>query len=182
VAAVSHVPHLLAVALVNAAQEVENVIPGTLTLAAGGFRDMTRIASAPYGMWHDILSTNKEAIEPFLDRVIETLIDMKQRLREETLADCFESSRTTRSGIPINAKGFIRRLSEVLVVVKDQPGMIATIAAALAEKNININDIEVLKVREGEGGTIRLAFDGPAVATAAVEALHKAGFNARERN
>jgi prephenate dehydrogenase len=182
VAAVSHVPHLLAIALVNAAQEVENAIPGTLALAAGGFRDMTRIAGAPYALWRDILATNKEAIEPFLDLVIARLADMKVRLRGETLEECFVSSRRTRSRIPATAKGFIRQLAEVLVVVKDQPGIIAGIASALAEKNININDIEVLKVRESEGGTIRLAFDGQAVARAAVSTLQKAGFNARERN
>jgi prephenate dehydrogenase len=182
VAAVSHVPHLLAVALVNAAQEVDNSIPGTLALAAGGFRDMTRIAGAPYALWRDIFATNREAIEPFLDLVIARLADIKVRLRDQTLEGCFESSRQTRSRIPTTAKGFIRQLAEVLVVVKDQPGIVAGIASALAEKNININDIEVLKVREGEGGTIRLAFDGQAVAHAAVVTLQKAGFNARERN
>jgi prephenate dehydrogenase len=182
VAAVSHVPHLLAVALVNAAQEVENTIPGTLALAAGGFRDMTRIAGGSYALWRDILSTNKEAIEPFLDMIIARLADMKARLRNDTIEECFESSRKTRSRLPATAKGFIHQLAEVLVVAKDQPGIIAGIASTLTEKNININDIEVLKVREGEGGTIRLAFDGQAVAHAAVEALKKAGFNAWERN
>jgi prephenate dehydrogenase len=182
VAAVSHVPHLLAVALVNTVQDVENAVPGTLGLAAGGFRDLTRIASAPYSIWHDILATNKEAIGPVLDRVIESLSAMKQLLRDDRLSSCFESARATCSRIPQNAKGFIRRLSEVLVMVKDQPGMIASIASSLYKKNININDIEVLKVREGEGGTIRLAFEGPAVAKAAVEALNEAGFSARERN
>jgi prephenate dehydrogenase len=182
VAAVSHVPHLLAIALVNAAQEVEDTIPGMLALAAGGFRDMTRIAGAPYAIWRDILATNKEAIEPFLDLVITHLEDMKVRLRDETLEKCFESSRHTRSHLPINAKGFIHQLTEVLVLAKDQPGIIAGIASALAKKNININDIEVLKVREGEGGTIRLAFDGQAVARAAVTTLQKAGYSARERN
>jgi prephenate dehydrogenase len=182
VAAVSHVPHLLAIALVNAAQEVENTIPGMLALAAGGFRDMTRIAGAPYAIWRDILATNKEAIEPFLDLVISHLEDMKVRLRDDTLEKCFESSRHTRSHLPISAKGFIHQLTEVLVVAKDQPGIIAGIASVLAEKHININDIEVLKVREGEGGTIRLAFDGQAVARTAVMTLQKAGYSARERN
>jgi prephenate dehydrogenase len=181
VAAVSHVPHLLSVALVNAAQEVENAIPGTLALAAGGFRDMTRIASSPYTMWHDILATNKEAIGAFLDLVIKRLDDMNKRLRSDSLGECFEASRTTRLAIPAYAKGFIQQLSEVLVVVKDQPGMIACIATLLADRNVNIKDIEVLKVREGEGGTIRLAFDGHAVAREAVDTLCQAGFAARER-
>jgi prephenate dehydrogenase len=181
VAAVSHLPHLLAVSLVNAVQEAENSIPGTLDLAAGGFRDMTRIAGASYDLWHDILSTNKNALLPLIDGMIGRLNEVKQRLRNDSLSEIFEQSQKTRSRIPINAKGFIRELSEVLVVAKDQPGIIARIATSLAAENININDIEVLKVREGEGGTIRLAFDSAAVAEKAVAILQKAGFQARER-
>ncbi|MBN1131240.1 MAG: prephenate dehydrogenase/arogenate dehydrogenase family protein [Chitinispirillaceae bacterium] len=181
VAAVSHVPHLLSVALVNAAQEVEQAVPGTLALAAGGFRDMTRIAGSPYSLWHDILATNREAINDFLDLVIRHLDNIKHRLQNGSLAECFESSIKTRLAIPANAKGFIQQLSEVLVVVKDQPGMIARIATVLADRNINVKDIEVLKVREGEGGTIRLAFDGHDVAKNAAEMLCRAGFAARER-
>jgi prephenate dehydrogenase len=182
VAAVSHLPHLLAVALVNAAQEAETKMPGTLDLAAGGFRDMTRIAGARYDLWHDILSTNKNALSPLIDGMIERLSDMKRRLRNDTLRDIFEQSQKTRSHIPINTKGFIRQLAEVLVVAKDQPGIIARIATSLAEGKINIKDIEVLKVREGEGGTIRLAFDSAIVAGRAVDILQKAGFQARERD
>ncbi|MCU0609501.1 MAG: prephenate dehydrogenase [Chitinispirillaceae bacterium] len=181
VAAVSHLPHLLAVALVNEANAVDAAIPGTLDLAAGGFRDMTRIAGSSYGLWHDILSTNRDAIEPLIDGMIGRLADIKERLQSDTLRDLFEESKKTRLRIPQNAKGFIRQLSEVLVVVKDQPGMIAAIAAALAGKEINISDIEVMKVREGEGGTIRLAFESPALAAKAVGVLTGAGFIARER-
>jgi prephenate dehydrogenase len=181
VAAVSHVPHLLAVALVNSAQEVESAIPGTLGLAAGGFRDMTRIASASYDLWHDILTTNRQSIDPLIDRLISRLNDLKLRLHNGSLRELFESAQKTRTRIPDNAKGIMHRLSEVLVIAKDQPGIIALIAASLAEKKINISDIEVLKVREGEGGTIRLAFDSPAVAQEAVALLRQSGFTARER-
>ena len=181
VAAVSHLPHLLAVALVNLAQDAEAKIPGTLDLAAGGFRDMTRIAGASYDLWHDILTTNKESIEPLIDLLTSRLAAMKQRLRNDTLRECFEEAGKTRAHIPQNAKGILRRLSEVLVIARDQPGIIARIATIMAEHGLNIKDIEVLKVREGEGGTIRLAFDSPAVAQTAVALLKESGFTARER-
>jgi prephenate dehydrogenase len=181
VAAISHLPHLLAIALVNEVQDAETKMPGTLDLAAGGFRDMTRIASSPYSLWNDILITNKNAIEPLIDRIIARLTDMKRRLSNDLIKELFEQSRMTRSHIPINSKGFIRQLSEVLVVAKDQPGIIARIATSLAAENININDMEVLKVREGEGGTIRLAFDSAAAAGKAAAVLQKSGFQARER-
>jgi len=180
-ATVSHLPHILAVTLVNLAQSVESQIPGTLTLAAGGFRDMTRIASAPYSMWHDILSTNKTAVEPLIDSFINLLSEIKLQLKNDSLSDAFNQSRQTRSRIPSSNKGFIHTLSEILVIAKDQPGFIASLTRTLAEKNINIKDIEVMKVREGEGGTIRLAFESPVIASEAVSVLIKNGFSARER-
>lgn len=180
-ATVSHVPHLLAVALVNVAQEIENGLPQTLNLAAGGFRDLTRIASAPYKMWHDILATNKNCVESILTKCIQILSDMKNTISTDELEKNFISAANTRDNIPIRNKGFISPLHEVLVLAKDQPGIIASISNALADNNINIKDIEVLKVREGEGGTIRLAFDSSEVSKSVITILHKMGFSARER-
>lgn len=182
VAAVSHIPHLLAVSLVNFASTIEKRIPGTMGLTAGGFRDMTRIASAPYSVWHDILTTNKESIAVLLDEYIKQLSDVKQQLIQDNLARSFAEAKDSREKIPASSKGFIHALSDVLVHAKDQPGFIARIAAILAKQKINIKDIEVLKVREGEGGTIRLAFEAPAIAKQAVELLREQGYSVRERN
>jgi prephenate dehydrogenase len=180
-AAVSHVPHLLAVALVNLAKQTDDRIPGTLQLAAGGFRDLTRIASAPFPMWRDILTTNEKAIGPMLDECAGILQAMKGQLLQDRLAERFEGARLAREQIPVNRKGFINPLHEVLVVAKDQPGIIASISQSLADENINIKDIEVVKVREGEGGTIRLGFDAQSTAARAIDVLARQGFSARER-
>jgi prephenate dehydrogenase len=180
-ATVSHVPHLLAVALVNVAAAMNGRLPGTLDLAAGGFRDMTRIASAPYAMWHDILSTNKDRIGPVIEEFIETLSAMKQRLGQESLQGAFEAAAETRAGISGSSKGFLSAVSDVFVVVKDQPGMIALMANACAKENINIKDIEVLKVRENEAGTIRLAFETKEIAQRTVNLFKNLGITAWER-
>lgn len=180
-ATVSHVPHLLAVALVHLARNSEEQIPGTLTLAAGGFRDMTRIASSSYPMWHDIFLTNKCAIESQLDQYIHILTGIKLSLQNDSLGEYFSKSHETRSRIPSANKGFIRPLSEILVHAKDQPGFIAALSKVLFDKNINIKDIEVMKVREGEGGTIRLAFETATIARDAITALAEHGFTSRER-
>jgi len=182
VAAVSHVPHLLAVALVNLAQKAEDAMPGTLKLAAGGFRDMTRIASAPYALWNDILSTNKHSIRPYLEEFRGILSDIETGLMADTLGPIFENAVQTRCGIPQGNKGFIIEPNDILVVAKDQPGIIAELSTALAREQINIKDIEVLKVREGEAGTIRLAFESQTIARKAVSILTGLGFVARERN
>ncbi|MBD3392870.1 MAG: prephenate dehydrogenase/arogenate dehydrogenase family protein [Chitinivibrionales bacterium] len=180
-ATVSHVPHLLAVALVNLAKAADDRLPGTLQLAAGGFRDVTRIASAPYAMWHDILTTNKETIAPILDACAQLLTRMRADLFDDNLGEQFDRAQRAREQIPSDRKGFINPLHEVLVVAKDQPGIIASISQSLAAENINIKDIEVVKVREGEGGTIKLGFDGQATAIRAIEVLGRHGFSAWER-
>lgn len=180
-ATVSHLPHLIAVALADLAQDMESEIPGTLALAAGGFRDMTRIASAHYEMWHDIFMSNKTSVEALLDTYIDELQKIKVNLKQNLLRNSFEKANKTRASIPLNNKGFINKLSEVMVLAKDQPGVISGISQILAQNSINIKDIEVLKVREGEGGTIRLAFENQLIASNAVFLLTKNGYPARER-
>jgi prephenate dehydrogenase len=182
VAAVSHVPHLLAVALVNLAGKADNAMPGALKLAAGGFRDMTRIASAPYALWRDILLTNKASIRPLLEEFRSIIGELETGLMTDSLEPMFEDAVRTRREIPLGNKGFITQPNDILVVARDQPGIIAELATALARESINIKDIEVLKVREGEAGTIRLAFESKTIALKAVSLLTGLGFTARERN
>ncbi|MCL2181857.1 MAG: prephenate dehydrogenase/arogenate dehydrogenase family protein [Chitinispirillia bacterium] len=100
-AAVSHLPHILASALVLCASEQEKRNPGTLSLAAGGFRDTTRIASAQYDIWHDIFATNKGAIIPLIDSYVGILNDMKSKLANDALKESFEAARNVR----VNMKG-----------------------------------------------------------------------------
>jgi len=180
-ATVSHIPHLLAVALVNLAQEIENKTPGTMQLAAGGFRDLTRVASAPFKMWHDIFLTNKKVIGPLLDECIRMLSAMKDNLDADTLEKSFNAAMETRTKIPVHHKGFITALHEILVIAKDQPGVISAISGTLSGHDINIKDIEVIKIREGEGGTIKLGFESDEIAQSAIKVLNTRGFSAWER-
>ena len=180
-ATVSHIPHILAVALVNLAQKIENQTSCTLQLAAGGFRDLTRIASASYKMWDDIFLTNKETIAPLLDECMEILKSLKKKLEENNLEESFTNAAETRRKIPLQYKGFMTPLYEILVLAKDQPGVLASMTNILAKENINIKDIEVLKMREGEGGTMKMAFDSYEAANSATKILNKNGFSAWER-
>jgi prephenate dehydrogenase len=182
VAAMSHVPHILAVALVNLAHRIEGRHPGTLKLGAGGFRDMTRIASAPFSLWSDILSTNKEPIRSIMDDCIALLKEMQSTIGSESLRKDFEEAARTRSEMPVFNKGYARPQSNIVVLAKDHPGMIAELSSVLAAEKINIKDIEVLKVREGDAGSIRIAFESRPIAQRAVSILTDRGFMARERN
>ncbi len=180
-AAVSHLPQMIAVTLVNMVGQLSSGQSPYLQLAAGGFRDMTRIASSPFSMWDDICRTNDDAIREMINMFIEQLEGVRDRVGSTELGHDFEVANVTRATIPKDTKGFVSTLSEVLVVVEDKPGIIAGIATKLADADINIKDIEVLKVREGEGGTIRLAFDREEEANEAVHLLKSAGFSARVR-
>ncbi|MFH1759796.1 MAG: prephenate dehydrogenase/arogenate dehydrogenase family protein [bacterium] len=181
-AAISHLPQILAVSLVNMIGKLNQRDNNYLTLAAGGFRDMTRIASSGYAMWGDIFSTNKTELRHAISSYIEKLSEIQQNLENDCLQPEFENAANTRLNIPIDSKGFISRLFEILVVVEDKPGVIAAISSILAEREINIKDIEVLKVREGEGGTLRLAFESLEIAKKAVKILEQSKISARLRN
>ena len=181
VAAISHLPQLLATSLVEMVGLLDEEREGLLlTLAAGGFRDLTRIASSPFEpVWNDICATNPDRIREMVDRFQARLAEVRDKVGAAALEADFEYANRVRDGIPRDAKGFIHRLAEVLVVCEDRPGVIAEIASVLAEKGVNINDIEVMKVREGEGGTLRLGFDADDVADRAVETLEAVGYRAR---
>ena len=181
VAAISHLPQMLATSLVEMVGRMNEEEGGLyLPLAAGGFRDLTRIASSPFApVWEDICSTNADSIRDLIDRFSAMLGDVRARVGDESLKRDFDFANEKRASIPRDAKGFLHRLHEILVVAEDKPGVIAEIAGSLAAESLNINDIEVMKVREGEGGTIRLGFDSPEAAEQSLAVLHSLGYQAR---
>ena len=184
VAAISHLPQMMATTLVEMVGKINEESDGFfLPLAAGGFRDLTRIASSPFApVWEDICSTNADQIRRMIDRYVALLQDVRARLADlPSLERDFAYANDIRGRIPRDAKGFIHTLHEILVVAEDRPGVIAEIATELARREVNINDIEVLKVREGEGGTIRLGFDSAEAAEKSLQVLASLGYQARRR-
>jgi prephenate dehydrogenase len=184
VAAISHLPQMMATTLVEMVGRLDDEAEGTdghfLPLAAGGFRDMTRIASSPFApVWEDICASNEDQIKRMIDTYISLLSDVRERVGDRQLSDDFARANEVRNRIPRDMKGFIHPLFELLVVAEDKPGVIADIAVTLSREEININDIEIVKVREGEGGTMRLGFDSSAAATRSLEVLNGMGYEAR---
>jgi prephenate dehydrogenase len=179
-AAVSHLPQLLSVALVGQLGDLAD--DGTSRhLAAGGFRDMTRIASSPYGVWRDILQANHGPILDAMARFAARFERLRGRLADddlEALGDAFAEAADTRATVPARSKGFLHPLADVFVYTPDEPGALHRITGALADGGVNIKDIELLKIREGTGGTFRLGVDGDRDAERAVEVLGAAGFQA----
>jgi prephenate dehydrogenase len=179
VAAVSHLPQLAAVALMNTVGKQHPDAPAHLSLAAGGFRDMTRIASSRFSMWNDILSANKKEIGKVLRLYIRQLETMAAVVdtNPSRLSKDFSSSRNLRLHIPPSMKGFMAPLVDLSVFVEDKPGELARLTSSLAKKKINIKDMELIKVREGRGGTFRLSFENRNVSHEAARILQRARFD-----
>jgi prephenate dehydrogenase len=182
-AAVSHVPQLLAVAMMNIVGAVDSNHHPALQLAAGGFRDITRIASSPYEIWDDILRYNKAEIRQILRLLIRLISAYPARISSGTtgLKKEFHRAKELRDAIPKNTKGFLAPLYDIFVQIKDEPGSLQKLTGILAKNSINIKDIELLKIREGTGGTFRLSFDSASGAALAVKVLQKRGFNAVQK-
>ena len=164
VAAVSHLPHLLACTLVNAVAGLPDA-ERALALAAGGFRDTTRVAAGNPQMWQDIFLANREMVRAVL-RLFRSELDTIEKILEEggreRLQHWLESARQRREALPARMKGFLNDLYEMVVTIADRPGTIAGVATTLGAHGVNIADIEILRVREGEGGTVRLGFTSAA--------------------
>ncbi len=180
-ATISHLPQLVAVALMNLAADQHELDPNTLRLAAGGFRDLTRIASSPFEIWRDICATNRDEIQGLLELMIGRLLVLRELVGEEALGERFARAAASRALIQKNVKGFLHPVHQVVVTAPDEVGVILRLAAGLAGAEINIKDIEVLKVREGEGGTIMLGFDSTADRARALEVIRALGFTVRVR-
>jgi prephenate dehydrogenase len=157
-AAISHLPQMMATALVSLVGNMNEKDGLPLKMAAGGFRDMTRIASSPFEMWRDICKTNAAPIKDTIDAYLVALSALRDRIDKDALESDFAYANEVRDRIPRDSKGFLNPLHELLLVVEDKPGVIANVASSLADVEINIRDIEVLKVREGEGGSLRFGF------------------------
>jgi prephenate dehydrogenase len=177
-ASVSHLPQLVSLALVNTSS-LKTDSYNFLDLAAGGFRDMTRIASSDFVIWESIIKENRQEIITAIEKFTFEMEKIKSMLETEKyslLDDYFEEAHKNREEIPLNTKGFINPLHDVYIFVKDEPGVISKISTALFEKNINIKDIELLKIREGSGGTFRVSFETLEDSKNAKVILNKAGF------
>jgi len=184
VASVSHLPHLAASALVQSVAgsgDMELV----RTMAAGGFRDSTRIALANPEVWRDICISNREALRSALDtfkRSIEFLDQYLSESNAEAIEEYLREARDYRSSIPHRGRGILPELFEVIVLVRDTPGVIGRLAGLLGEAGINIDAIEILHVRELAGGSIRLGFRSKDQQEKALELLNEKGYRTHSAN
>lgn len=161
VAVVSHVPHLAAATLMGLASERGEEHAALLRLAAGGFRDMTRIASGNPGIWLDICAENRDAILSGLDGLIDGLRRMREIVRDDDRAALHERlrrAREARANLPTRGTQ-PNELAEVRIPIPDRTGAAAEVFTLAAELGVNIASFEVVHSVEGNRGVAIVLVD-----------------------
>ncbi len=174
-AAISHMPHIIAAQLVNFVRNSDDEAETMRTLAAGGFKDITRIASSSPVMWQNICLTNASGIKEMLDGYIKSLQEVSDALSrrdEKFLYNIFETAGEYRNSIPNSAKGILEKVYEIYLDITDEAGAIATIATQLAVNQISIKNIGILHNREFEEGVLRIEFYNQDSVEKAIEVLN----------
>ncbi|MDA8267435.1 MAG: prephenate dehydrogenase/arogenate dehydrogenase family protein [Actinomycetota bacterium] len=179
VAVVSHVPHLTAATLMNLAGSMAEQHAALLRLAAGGFRDMTRVAAGDPHIWPDVCVANAPAIVEVLDRLVAGLQAMRDRVvhsdRAGILADLGRAAGARRA-LPVGGEP-PEQLAEVRVPVPDRPGVLAQITTLAGDLGLNVFDLEIAHSTEGDRGVLVLVVDASGADTLQ-HALTERGYQA----
>ena len=164
VAVVSHVPHLTAASLMHLADEAATEHRALLRLAAGGFRDMTRIAAGHPGIWPDICAENRDAIVQVLDGLIAALQSVRgivEAADRPGLLAVLDRARAARLNLPSRVAR-AGELCEVRIPVPDRAGVLAEVTTLAGRLDVNIADLEIAHSSEGEQGVLILLVEGTA--------------------
>ena len=183
-AGVSHLPHIVASALVNLVNLLDNDAQYMKMIAAGGFRDITRIASSSPVMWEQICLENQKNISTVLDEFIRMLIQIRCSIdnREaDNIFDMFASSKDYRDSIDVVDNGPIRKAYVLYLDIADEAGGIATIATILAMDKISIKNIGIIHNREFEQGVLKIEFYEEDAMEKAIALLKKRNYIVYER-
>lgn len=178
-AAISHVPHVISASLVNLVKDSDGEDQLMKTIAAGGFKDITRISSSSPIMWKQICMTNSYNISDLLGSYIDSLMDIKLAIDEkdeDKIMNFFESARQYRESFIDTSSGPIKKVFTIHVEIDDKPGNLAKVATLLSDNLINIKNIGIVHNREYERGTLRIEFHSSEGQLKAKELLTENGY------
>lgn len=183
VGAVSHLPHMIAVALVNQIKGYNESNHLYESLAAGGFRDITRIAASDPVVWRDILINNRKVLLKLLkDWNAETarFVQMLENEDGAAVEHIFREAGEFRSKLPERRKGMILSTFDCYVDVPDHPGIIGKITTELGNSRINLSNIQIIESREDIPGVLRLSFRTQEDLDAAMTQLSSSGYSVHQ--
>lgn len=183
-AAVSHLPHIIAASLVNLVHDSDSPDGIMKMIAAGGFKDITRIASSSPDMWQQICMTNTDHILSLLEAYIRSLTNIKEKLlnrNDKELYSLFQDARSYRDSFIDASSGPIKKSCSVTVDIADETGALASIATILALNQISIKNIGIVHNREYEEGVLRIEFYEDAALKTACTILTGRGYIIHEK-
>ena len=184
-AVISHLPHVIASTLVNAVQRLDGPETHMKMIAAGGFKDITRIASSSPEMWQQICSENQDNIARVIDVYIDMLKDAKEMICETGCPGVyrmFEESRDYRNSFGDSSSGPIKKSYSFYCDLYDEPGGIATITIMLAMRGISIKNIGIVHNRAFEEGVLNIEFYDEDSCRQAMTILRSRNYTVHEKN
>jgi prephenate dehydrogenase len=188
VAGISHVPHIIASSLVNLVKDNDSEDQIMKMMAAGGFKDITRIASSSPEMWEQICETNPSAISLLLQKYIASLTEIKESIDSHNkgyIHNMFESSKEYRDSVidrKRGVKGPIQPIYSFYCDLADEEGSIATVASILALKHLSIKNIGIVHYREFSRGALLIEFYKEETMLTAIETLRERGYTVYAEN
>lgn len=180
VAIASHLPQVLASTLMDeAADAAERTGEAVLTVAAGGFRDATRVAGSDPDLWVGILAQNRDAVLDALDGFLSRLHTVRDQVEAgdwDAVRSFLDRAREARERLP--SKERAGRLVDLVIPVTDRPGVLAEVTTALGEAGVNIEDLAMRHASTTARGALLVAVDGEATADRALALLGQRGIPA----
>ncbi|MDP9068090.1 MAG: prephenate dehydrogenase [Actinomycetota bacterium] len=176
-ARLSHLPQVVASGIVAAAVAAEDQ-ESLLGLAAGGFRDVTRIAASDPGMWVSILRSNRVAVLEALEEFSSGLVEVATALREERWGDLAAFlGRARQARMELFAKPQMHDVPVALSLpILDRPGVLAEVTTAAGGLGANIEDLRIVHSTEGGRGRLELIVAGERPAEDLAERLRTLGY------
>jgi len=175
VGVISHFPQIIASGLVHQLHlNPMNEAFDLPRLSAGGFRDITRIASSDPTMWQDIVMNNKAVLIKLFDDWERVMMNMKQSLLAQD-ADAiyrfFEEAKIIRDQFPIKKSGILSPSYDLYLEITDRPNEISRVTGIIGQAGITIININVIELRGNVSGVLRLFFQSDTSRDEAIELL-----------
>jgi prephenate dehydrogenase len=177
-AAVSHLPHVIANVLVSQAARRLTQDDERLPRVGPSFRDMTRVAGANPAIWTDIYLSNAEAIADEIDAAVHHLNQISLWLRGEAgeaLTAWSETARGDRRRL-LEADLAGGPVCELTVTVPNRPGIVAQVALALGRAGVNIADMSLAPAQDMRSGAMTLWIAGQDDADRAARLIEELGY------
>ena len=181
---ISHIPHVIASSLVNLVADKEDESGMLKQLAAGGFKDITRIASSNPVVWEHILLSNPDNVVTGLKSFVNELNEMIEYIENANakgIYSFFDHAKDYRNSVPEHATGVIRMNYDVYLDIPDEPNALATAVSHIGNEGINLKNIGITHNREDNEGVLRLSFYDNDGAVAAAALLKGLGYQVYER-